>query len=124
VIDWALYGLRSSGLCWHQWFSDVLRSMCFPPSKAESDIWMRDNKGLYEYIGVYVDDLLIVARDPKSIVQSLQEKHKFKLKVVGSLTYHLGCDYFNDTDGTLCYGPRKYIDKIMGHANHVSILHL
>jgi hypothetical protein len=87
--------------------------MGFTPSKAESDIWMRENKGLYEYIVVYIDDLLIAARDPKSIVQSLQEKHTFKLKGVGSLTYHLGCDYFYDTDGTLCYGPRKYIDKIM-----------
>jgi Reverse transcriptase (RNA-dependent DNA polymerase) len=114
VIDRALYGLRSSGLCWHQRFSDVLRSMCFTPSKAEADIWMRENDGLYEYIAVYVDDLLIAARDPNSIVQTLQEKHKFKLKGVGSLTYHLGCDYFHDMDGTLCYGPRKYIDKIMG----------
>jgi hypothetical protein len=34
VIDCALYGLRSSGLCWHQRFSDVLRFMGFTPSKA------------------------------------------------------------------------------------------
>jgi hypothetical protein len=25
----------------------------------------------------------------------------------------LGCDYFRDNDGTLCYGPRKYIAKIL-----------
>jgi hypothetical protein len=25
LIDKALYGLRSSGLCWHQRFADVLR---------------------------------------------------------------------------------------------------
>jgi hypothetical protein len=91
---------------------------------------MRENDGLYEYIAVYVDDLLIAATDPNSIVQTLQEKHKFKLKGVGSLTYHLGCDYFQDMDGTLCYGPRKYIDKIMGQyenmfgCKHVSIHHL
>jgi hypothetical protein len=36
IIDRALYGLRSSGLCWHQRFSDVLRSMNFTPSKAET----------------------------------------------------------------------------------------
>jgi hypothetical protein len=88
--------------------------MSFTPSKAEADIWMRENGCLYEYIAVYVDDLLISARDPNSIVQTLQEKHKFKLKGVGLLTYHLGCDYFCDMDGTLCYGPRKNIDKIMG----------
>jgi hypothetical protein len=75
VIDCALYALSSTGLCWHERFSDVLRSMGFTPSKAEADIWMRENGGLYEYIAVNVDDLLIEARDPNSIVQTLQEKH-------------------------------------------------
>jgi hypothetical protein len=82
-------------------------------SKAESDIWMRENDGLYEYMAVYVDDLLNEARDPGEITLVLEESHKFKLKGVGPLTYHLGCDYFCDKDGTLCYGPRKYISKIM-----------
>ena len=114
LIDKALYGLRSSGLCWHQRFSDVLRDMGFSPSKAEADIWMRENDGLYEYIAVYVDDLLIAAKNPKEIVQTLQERHGFKLKGVGPLTYHLGCDYFRDkSDGTLCYGPKKYIAKMV-----------
>jgi hypothetical protein len=35
------------------------------------------------------------------------------LKGVGPLTYHLGCDYFCDQDDTLCFGPRKYITKMM-----------
>jgi hypothetical protein len=91
VIDCALCGLRSSGLCWHQRFLDVLRLMRCTPSKAEADIWMQDNNGLYEYIAVYVDNLLIAARDPDLIVQVLQEKNRFKLKGVGSLTYHLRC---------------------------------
>jgi hypothetical protein len=25
----------------------------------------------------------------------------------------LGCDYFHDKDGTLCYGPHKFIIKIL-----------
>jgi hypothetical protein len=114
LIDKALYGLRSSGLCWHQLFAEVLRDMGFVQSKAEADIWMREGDGVYEYIAVYVDDLLIAARNPKEIVETLQEKHGFKLKGVGPLTYHLGCDYFRDKkDGTLCYGPKKYIEKIV-----------
>jgi hypothetical protein len=62
---------------------------------------------------------LIAATDPNSIVQILQEKHKFKLKGVGSLTYHLGCVYFHVMDRTLCYGQRKYIDKIMGQYDNM-----
>jgi hypothetical protein len=41
VVDCALNGLSTSGLCWHNSFSDVLRTMGFTPSKAEADIWMR-----------------------------------------------------------------------------------
>jgi hypothetical protein len=52
--------------------------MCFTPSKAEADIWMQENDGLYEYIADYVDDLLIAATNPNSIVQTVQVKHKFK----------------------------------------------
>jgi hypothetical protein len=113
VIVKALYGLRSSGLCWHQRFSDVMRSMGFSQCKSDSDIWMRARGDHYEYVAVYVDDLLIASRDPEKIIKELQEKHGFKLKGVGSLSYHLGCDYFRDKDGTLCYGPRKYIAKML-----------
>jgi hypothetical protein len=70
---------------------------------------MRQANCLYEYIGVYVDDLLIAANDPETIIKAIWEAHKFKLKGVGPLAYHIGCDYFRDSDGTLCYGPRKYI---------------
>jgi Reverse transcriptase (RNA-dependent DNA polymerase) len=38
LIDKALYGLRSSGLCWLQQFSDVVHSMRIKPSKSEADI--------------------------------------------------------------------------------------
>jgi hypothetical protein len=86
----------------HQGFADLLRAMGFIPSKTKADIWMRES-----------DDLLNAARNPKEIVQTLQEQHKFKLKGVGPLTYHLGYDFFCDQDGTLCFNPRKYITKMM-----------
>jgi hypothetical protein len=100
-------------------FSDVLRAMGFIRSKAKDDIWMRENNNLYEYIAVYVVDLLNAARNPKEFVQTLKEQHKFKLKGVGPLTYHLGCDYFCDEDGTLYFGQRKYITKMMDQFKNI-----
>jgi hypothetical protein len=50
VIAKALYGLRSSGLRWHEKFADCLRNEGFQPSKGEPDIWMREADGLYEYV--------------------------------------------------------------------------
>mgnify|MGYP003446428752 CR=1 FL=1 len=90
VIFKALYGLRSSGLRWHERFADCLRDMGFTPSKAEPDIWMRPNGDAYEYIGVYVDDLAIVARNPGEIIDTLQTKHCFKLKGTGPIMFQGG----------------------------------
>ena len=113
VISKALYGLRSSGLRWHERFSDTLRDMGFEISKADPDVWMRKNGNVWEYIAVYVDDLAIAAKDPKSICDRLMKDYGYKLKGVGPLTFHLGCDFFRDKDGVLCFGPKKYIQKMM-----------
>ena len=74
---------------------------------------MREKNGLYEYIGVYVDDLLIISKAPQVITDMLEEKHKFKLKGTGEITFHLGCDFFRDDDGTLCMAPKKCIEKLI-----------
>ena len=119
IISKALYGLRSSGLMWSQRFADALRDMGFTLSKAEKDIWMRDMGDHYEYIAVYVDDLMIVSRNPSDIVAQLEGPYTFKLKGTGPISFHLGCDFFRDEDGVLCYAPRKYIEKMID--NYVRI---
>ena len=113
IISRALYGLKSSGLRWHERLADVLRSMGFYASKAERDIWMRDMGDHYEYIAVYVDDLAIVSRDAKKITDILTEEHNFKLKGTGAISFHLGCDFYRDGDNVLCYAPKKYIIKLL-----------
>ena len=66
-----------------------------------------------DYIAVYVDDLLIASKEPKSIIDALEsDPVNFKLKGSGPLSFHLGCDYFRDDDGTRCYGPKKYITRM------------
>jgi hypothetical protein len=70
---------------------------------------MRLNGDIYEYIAVYVDDILIAAKDLLEITKYLEETHQLKHKGTGPLKYHLGCDYFRDDTGTQCFGPHKYI---------------
>ncbi len=67
----------------------------------------------YEYIAVYVNDLLIVSKDPQGIIDLLTKEHNFKLKGTRPMSFHLGCDFFRDEDGVLCYAPKKYIEKIL-----------
>jgi Reverse transcriptase (RNA-dependent DNA polymerase) len=112
IISKALYGLRSSGVRWHDRFVDCIREIGFFPCKAEPDIWMRKEGNLYEYIAVYVDDLAIAMKG-KELTDILEKQHKFKLKETGPITFHLGMDFTRDYDNTLCISPTKYIDKLV-----------
>jgi hypothetical protein len=115
VIVKALYGLRTSGLRWHQRFSACLEREGFKPCKAEPDIWMRAHSsgGFYEYVAVYVDDLAFAMEEPQVFVDRLVGEYKFKLKGTGSISFHLGCDFVRDGDGTLCMQPAAYIDRMI-----------
>jgi hypothetical protein len=116
LISKALYGLRSSGLRWHEKFADCLRHEGFQPCKAEPDIWIRRNGERYEYIAVYVDDLLFAMTDPETFVNILSDKrgkYKFKLKGTGPITFHLGCDFARDKDDVMTMAPKKYIQKMI-----------
>ena len=68
---------------------------------------MRRNSDLWEYIATYVDDLAIIMKDPNSFTDLLIDKYRYKLKGVGSITYHLGSDYKRDPDGTFTSVPNR-----------------
>ena len=114
VIDKALYGLKISGLRWSQRIHDIMLELNFTPCKADPCVWLRKMRDKYEYIAIYVDDLLITSPEPTAILQDLRQKFKLKIKGDGPLEYHLGCDYKLDKDGTLIAQPIKYITKILG----------
>ncbi|HET7639405.1 MAG TPA: Ty1/Copia family ribonuclease HI, partial [Ktedonobacteraceae bacterium] len=68
----------------------------------------------WDYVCVYVDDLLCAMKDPKALMDKLQSKpYEYKLKGVDEPKYHLGGDFFRDKDGTLCYGAQTYIKRLV-----------
>ena len=73
---------------------------------------MRDKGDHYEYVAVYVDDLLIASRNPQEIIDWLEKKILFKLKGTGPISFHLGCDIFCNENNTLCIGPKSYIERL------------
>ena len=76
---------------------------------------MRSSKDVThcEYFAVYVDGLAICMKDPQAFCDTLKEKFRLKLKEVGPLSYHLGCGYTRDEDGTHVADPSKYVDNIL-----------
>ena len=94
IIHKALYGLRTSGLRWHEKFADILTDMGFKPCKMDPDIWLWHMGDHYEYIGTYIDDFAIASHHLESLLHILTNNYKFKLKGIGP--FHC------DEDGTLC----------------------
>ena len=87
--------------------------MGFDPCKIEPELWLKDCGDYYECIAVYADDLLIASEDPKDLVNILTNENNFKLKGPGPISYHLGCGFRGNDDGTLHFAPRKKIEKMI-----------
>ena len=115
VISKALYGLLSSGLRWSELLAACLSSMGFKRSLFEPDIWMRNMGDHYEYIGTYVDDMIICSMEPMKIIEALKaEPFNFKLKGTQEMTgaVHLGSKIERDPDGVLTMNPNQYIKRM------------
>jgi len=69
VIVRALCGLKSAGAAWNHHLANKLMQLKFKPVPADPDVWRRahvksDGTKYYEYVFVYVDDLLCLSVDP------------------------------------------------------------
>jgi hypothetical protein len=119
VIVKALYGLRTSGARFHERLADTLRDMGFTPSYADPDLWLRDAGDVYEYVCVYVDDLMAIMKNPQAFFDTLTNKYKYILKGVGPPEYHLGGNFGRDPDGTLYWGAGSYVQKMLNNYERV-----
>ena len=117
VIKKALCNLWLSGKRWHDKLFDCLIQLGFTPCKAEPDIWLHRNEdNICEYVAVYVDNLAMVLKNPEAFLKQLQSApHSFKLKGSGPITFHLGMDFFRDSDEVLCMAPKKCIEKMIAN---------
>ena len=115
IIVKALYGLRTSGARFHERLADSLRDLGFQPTMADPDLWIRKTETCYEYICVYVDDLMAIMHDPQEFFDILTTKYNYILKGVGHPEYHLGGNFGRDKDGTLYWGAKSYVEKMMSN---------
>ena len=75
--------------------------------------------GTYEYICVYVDDIMVAMKDPAAFCGLLKSEHGYKLKGDGDLKYHLVCDFGRDPGSTYYYGPFKHVEKKLDTYEHL-----
>ena len=62
---------------------DIVLQLGFEPCKTDPCLWLREMKTKYEYIAIYVDDLLIASDKPKQIInKDLKENSNSRSKVM------------------------------------------
>jgi hypothetical protein len=71
----------------------------------------------YEYICVYVDDIMHMSKHPEELFTKLKDSYNYSLSGVGEPSYHLGGDFFRDKDGTLAWGASSYVKKMLLNYN-------
>jgi hypothetical protein len=97
VITRALYGLKSSGAAWRSMFATTLYDLDFQSSLADPDVWLQaatkpSGEKYYEYIFVYVDDLLVISTHPDIIMKTLSSSYRLKEGSVMKPKAYLGAE--------------------------------
>ena len=93
----ALYGLKSSGASWRAMLNSTITEMGFDPTIADPDVSRRANAKddgfkYYEYILVYVDDLLIISHSPNTHLERIQATYELNPSSIGPPSRYLGAD--------------------------------
>ena len=103
ILVRALYGLKSSGASWRAMLAHTLKyELGFKSCRADPDVWYRpatkpDGEEYYEYILVYVDDILIISTQPRVWAEKIDAIHKFKKGSIAEPKIYLGGDVSKHT---------------------------
>jgi hypothetical protein len=121
VVVRALYGLKSSALQFRNHLAETLgNKLGYKSSLADPDLWykpMTDPSGFkyYAYILVYVDDILILNKDPMRDMELIQTDFTVKKSSIEEPKSYLGADinkvYY--PDGTMAWtlGSETYVKR-------------
>ena len=97
IVAKALYGLKSSGAAWRRHLANSIADMGFKSSRGDPDLYYRpankpDGTPYYEYILVYVDDILAISCDTAPIMDEFSKLYRLKPDSVGPPSRYLGAD--------------------------------
>ena len=102
--------------------ASTLHDMQFKASLADPDVWMRpavkaSGEKYYEYIFVYVDDILVVSEKPAVTMDTIGKAYRLKEGSVGPPTQYLGAQIkphrFDDMPGSVFWsmGSARYVKE-------------
>ena len=111
----SLYGLKQAGRCWNRELDKHLHSIGFSPLKADPCIYTRiNNENDKIYIGVYVDDCLVVSSNSQASDELFKAlKSKYSVKDFGRPSQFLGMEINYKDDGSIHLSQKRYIGDLL-----------
>ena len=109
----ALYGLKQAPLEWYSTLRKVVELLGFKRMVKDHSVFRHFEKNIT--IAIYVDDILIVAKE-KSAISWLKEELKkhFRLKELGDVAHYLGMDITRDRRNRSVYITQTtYIKRLL-----------
>ncbi|KAG8475340.1 hypothetical protein CXB51_032188 [Gossypium anomalum] len=116
----SLYGLEQSPRQWHKRFNSFMASHDFKRSSLDSCVYFKKNSnGSFVYLLLYVDDMLIAAKDKGEIRKvKAQLSEEFEMKDLGPAKKILGMEILRDRKASKLYLSQKgYIEKVLCRFN-------
>eukprot|EP00877_Chromochloris_zofingiensis_P010252 jgi/Chrzof1/5480/Cz16g04260.t1 len=110
-----LYGLKQAPRAWHQRLQQELLAVGYTASAADPSLYWYCINGDYVYLLVYVDDILIAAKQLESVKTVKQQLlGLFESRDLGEATSYLGMSIQrNRQTGTIKIGHRLMITELL-----------
>nr|CAJ86192.1 H0306F03.15 [Oryza sativa] len=115
----SLYGLKQSPRQWYKRFDSFMLSQKFRRSNYDSCVYLKVVDGSAIYLLLYVDDMLIAAKDKSEIAKlKAQLSSEFEMKDLGAAKKILGMEITRERHSDKLYLSQKgYIEKVLRRFN-------
>jgi ribonuclease HI len=110
----SLYGTKQAARQWNQRLDEYMTSQGFHGADADPCIYVRINDNEYTIMAVYVDDIITVSKDMKTIDDiKIELKKVFEIKDLGDMQYCLGIEVKRDrSQKTIYMSQDGYVKKV------------
>lgn len=109
----SLYGLKQASRNWNKKFDDAVRELDFCPLKSDCCIYKSKSRGII--LLLYVDDILILAKNPQDLAWIKSELGRlFQMKDMNVVKHFLGMEIQRDFENQkLEISQSRYVEKIL-----------
>ena len=108
--------MATSARAWNFELGDTIRSLGFKPTRADPDLWinMDESRNEYEYIGMYVNDLITATNNAEQYLEVIKDNYPIH-NVSYDPEYYLGNNVERNQNGTIKISNKRYISEVLSN---------